>query len=197
MNEVDPHQIPPSEWEVETLIAECLIRRESAWEEFLRRYQDLIYSCLRRYSLPEDDTREAFQITVAAIVTSLQNLRQPDRLSSWIIGIAVRQGAKRAQAIGRERATDPEDEQLLDLPSAEELPESERLVLERTYQVRLALGTLGERCQRILSALFLEVPPKDYEALAAEEGISSGSVGPIRGRCLERMKKVFRQNGWA
>ena len=51
----------------------------------------------------------------------------------------------------------------------------------------LAVAKLNERCQRLLRIIAFHDRP-DYTALSAELGMPVGSIGPTRGRCLEKMR---------
>jgi DNA-directed RNA polymerase specialized sigma24 family protein len=44
--------------------------------------------------------------------------------------------------------------------------------------------------------LFFEEPPRPYQQLAAELGLSTGSIGFIRQRCLERLRKRLSEVGF-
>jgi len=44
--------------------------------------------------------------------------------------------------------------------------------------------------------LFFETPPRPYEEIAKELGIATGSIGFIRGRCLEKLKQQLENKGF-
>ena len=56
-----------------------------------------------------------------------------------------------------------------------------RAALER------ALGELPERHRRLMESLFHEQEPS-YDEISRLLGIPKGSIGPIRGRCLARLR---------
>jgi hypothetical protein len=43
--------------------------------------------------------------------------------------------------------------------------------------------------------LFFEEPPRPYPIIAAELGLATGSIGFIRQRCLDRMRKLIEDAG--
>ena len=187
----------------ERLLLECLGRNEGAWEEFLRRYADLIYSTILKVGLEESDRKDAFQSTVLAIYQEIDKLRDPARLPSWIIGIAYRQGVNRVRARMRSRETSmdalpaPLIEDALPLSAPGPPPDEERMALEKSQQVREAMELLPERCRRLLEMLFYEDPSPDYREVARREGIPIGSIGPTRARCIERLRRIFAKRGWS
>ena len=72
-----------------------------------------------------------------------------------------------------------------------------RTAAERLQQlVRDALRSIPERCRKMLKMLFFEQPPRPYLEVAKELGLAEGSIGFIRGRCLEKLRKALEQRGF-
>ena len=57
--------------------------------------------------------------------------------------------------------------------------------------LRQAMVRLDERCQRLIRSLDLDEPPHTYQEVAEAEGLSPTSIGPIRRRCLDRLKRII------
>jgi RNA polymerase sigma factor (sigma-70 family) len=181
------------------LIARCLAHDEGAWAEFLHRYQRLIYSTILKVGLPADETEDAFQASIGAIYRQLPRLRHPDKLLSWIVGISWRQAINRIRYRSKEISLAPDDPALenpLDPRATEGLADQARVELERAQQAQEAMTALPERCRRLLQYLFYEDPSPDYAEIARREGIPIGSLGPTRARCLEKLRRYFRDHGW-
>jgi DNA-directed RNA polymerase specialized sigma24 family protein len=68
------------------------------------------------------------------------------------------------------------------------MEEQELLVAERNAELREALTRLPPCCQRLL-ALLIEDPPAPYAQISAKPGIPFGSIGPRRGRCLDKLRR--------
>lgn len=187
---------PPAE----DLIARCLSHEDSAWAEFLHRYQRLIYSTILKVGLPPDEQAEAFQASITAIYSQLPRLRQHEKLISWIVGIAWRQAVNQIRARRRQVpigfVEDAALAQSLAPPSPVSPPDQTRLELEQAQQAQEAMGALSERCRRLLSYFFYEDPVPDYNEIARREGVPVGSLGPTRARCLEKMRRYFSERGW-
>jgi len=62
--------------------------------------------------------------------------------------------------------------------------------------VRDALVELSPRCERMVRMLFFENPPRPYQEIARELDLATGSLGFIRGRCLEKLKKQLEKMGF-
>jgi DNA-directed RNA polymerase specialized sigma24 family protein len=66
--------------------------------------------------------------------------------------------------------------------------EQELLAAERHSALREAFGDLPPSGQRLI-ALLIADPPVPYTEISARLGIPVGSIGPIRGRCLDRLRR--------
>ena len=66
--------------------------------------------------------------------------------------------------------------------------EQELLAAERQAALREAFGDLPPVGQRLI-ALLLEDPPVPYAEISARLGIPVGSIGPNRGRCLDKLRR--------
>jgi DNA-directed RNA polymerase specialized sigma24 family protein len=76
-----------------------------------------------------------------------------------------------------------------ELPEPSVIPNDLLAELEQDQAVRNAVHALPERCRRLVQMLFYEDPPRSYDSVAQELDIAIGSVGFIRGRCLQKMRK--------
>jgi len=66
--------------------------------------------------------------------------------------------------------------------------EQEREDAERAAELRRAFGRLPGRCRELLRVLMAS-PPPSYAEVAAALGLPLGSIGPTRGRCLQRLRE--------
>ena len=182
----------------ESLIAACLAHEEGAWAEMVRRFANLIYSTILRTDLPTEEVEEAFQASIVAIHQQLPGLRDSHRLVPWIIGISYRQAINRIRARRRESVSAISHAMLEAsglVPELADLPDGQRLRLERSHQVQVALDRLPDRCRSLLHSLFFEDPPPEYSEIAERDGIPIGSIGPTRARCLDKMRQILERSG--
>jgi DNA-directed RNA polymerase specialized sigma24 family protein len=68
------------------------------------------------------------------------------------------------------------------------MAEHELLLAERHVALRQAFTRLPPPCQRLI-AMLLEDPPVPYAEISARLGIPLGSIGPSRGRCVEKLRR--------
>jgi RNA polymerase sigma factor (sigma-70 family) len=66
--------------------------------------------------------------------------------------------------------------------------EQELLAAERHAALRAALAQLTPR-ERQLIAILAADPPVPYAEISARLGIPVGSIGPTRGRCLDKLRR--------
>lgn len=109
----------------------------------------------------------------------------PEDPESWLRS-AVRFEARlsrRTARLERPYAAEPPDEHA---PG----PEQQALTAARRRALYAAVRRLPGRCPRLLTAL---LSPKDltYREIAGELGISQGSLGPERSRCLGCLRRLL------
>ncbi len=68
------------------------------------------------------------------------------------------------------------------------MSELDLLSAERRAALREAFARLPAKCQRLL-ALLIEDGPMPYADISAKLGIPVGSIGPNRGRCLDKLRR--------
>jgi len=63
--------------------------------------------------------------------------------------------------------------------------------LEQQHLIRTAMQQLEERCQKILSMLYLGDGSASYADVAAAVGVGETSISPLRSRCLKKLEKLL------
>jgi len=167
----------------------------------VNRYQRLIYSIPRRAGLDDDACADVFQRTFALLVEHLDHIVQPERVRAWLVTTARRETQRLSQKVSRMQPlvaeTHEEEVETPDIlldPSP--LPDQVIAELEEQHLVRVALAKLDERCNRLLTLLFYQPEPMPYDQIAASLGISVGSIGPTRARCLQKLGKLLKDIGF-
>ena len=75
-----------------------------------------------------------------------------------------------------------------DLDEVARTGDQELLEAERCAALRQAFGALDPFSQQLV-ALLVQDPPVPYAEISARLGIAVGSIGPSRGRCLEKLRR--------
>lgn len=183
-------EAPSPAWADDRLVAACLEGDERAWNALLDKYKRLIYSIALRYHASPDDAADIFQSVCLDLFSELSRVRQAAALRGWLITVTTHAALRwRRRSARRDQVERPD----LDAGEiGETLPtaEDDREALERAQEMREAIARLPERCQAMIRMLFFEDPPRPYNEVAASLGLATGSIGFIRGRCLEKLKKA-------
>lgn len=178
------------------LVRACSRGDRQAWETLVRRYERLVFSVARRSGLDEDASADVFQKVFVSLVEHLNTLQQPDRLSAWLVTSAKREAWRAGRRVAAQRAVHAPEDQAAEVADTDRTAEDQVLRLEEQDLVRRAVETLEGRCRDLMQLLFYSEEPLTYAEVAARLGIAEGSIGPIRGRCLERLRHqltVLRQ----
>ncbi len=183
------------------LVRACQHGDATAWEVLVNRYQRLIYAIPRRAGLDDDQCADVFQRTFAILVEHLDRIDQPERVRAWLVTTARRetqriyQKANRTQPLLGE-SPDAENEALAELPDPSPLPDELAAALEEQHLVRVALAKLDARCRQLLTLLFYQPEPMPYEQVASAVGVPLGSIGPTRARCLQKLGRLLKEDGF-
>jgi RNA polymerase sigma factor (sigma-70 family) len=180
----------------ERLIALCLKGDQQAWADLVDKYKNLIYSIPIKLGL-YDDAADIFQSVCVDLLSDLSKLREPKALPKWLMQVCYHKCLEhRTKARKQVQLEDEDAENLPANPSSSALPEEMLAQLQREQMVRDVVCGLSQRCERMMRMLFFEAPPRPYQEVAKELGIATGSIGFIRGRCLDRLKKQLEKMGF-
>ncbi len=169
----------------EQLIEACLRGDNDAWSELIDRYARLVASIPSRSGLPADLRDEVFQSVWTIAVRHLESLRDSRSLPAWLIRTTQRETWRIARDAKRARGHDSSEEIAWADPMEADLLESRQFMRE-------ALDRMEERCRGLLLLLFREDRP-DYDRIAEALGIPRGSIGPTRGRCLDKLRTIYAE----
>ncbi|TWP38194.1 RNA polymerase sigma factor [Leekyejoonella antrihumi] len=161
-----------------------------ALDELVRALSPVLWQVVRAYRLDHGQAEDAVQSTWLALVRNADAISEPAAVGSWLTTTARREAWRQAR---RARQADPLDDDVLErsTPAARS---AEATALERDAGNVLWAGVsqLSERCQRLLRVIAFSDRP-DYAALAADLGMPVGSIGPTRGRCLDKLKTLLQE----
>lgn len=176
------------------LVRRCLADDASAWTALTERYGDVVYGIARRHGLGQDAAADAVQEVFLALLKSLKRLRDAERLLAWIVRAARREVWKQVR---RRRARRRLEEGVARAEAATGPRPGETVGDdEARATVRAAYGALGERCRRLLDALFLADEGVPYTQIAQDLGLAVGSIGSLRKRCLEALRDELVRLGF-
>jgi len=180
----------------EALVQGCRRGDQAAWESLVKRYQRLIYTIPRRAGLDEESSADVFQTVFTRLVEALHHIQQPDRIQAWLVTTAKRETwriiIKGKSGVPLSAPLEDPETGNIDIPDHAPLPDEELIQLEQQHEVRSAVESLDERCRKLLGLLFYEAEPPSYSDIARKLGVTSGSIGPTRARCLQKLLRLIR-----
>ncbi len=177
------------------LLRACKSGDESAWNAIVERYQRLIATIPRRAGLNEDQTADVFQEVFLTLFQKLDEIEQPEKLRAWLVTTAKFKtwGIVRGQKGFYSPETEEEMEnEMAMLPDNSPLADEVLIELEQQHLIRTAVSKLEERCQKILSMIYLRNVAASYAEVAASVGVGESSVSPLRTRCLDKLAKILK-----
>ena len=176
------------------LVRECRDGGQAAWDELVKRYQRLIYAIPRRAGLSDEQAADVFQEVFLTLFEKIDELEQPEKVRSWIVTTAkfktwaVVRASKGAYSPESEEEMEQE---MANLADRSPLADQVLIELEQQHLIRTALVQLEERCQKILSMLYLRTATASYAEVAEAVGVGETSVSPMRSRCLKKLEKLL------
>lgn len=165
------------------LLAGCKQGRAESWDVLVRRYERLVYSVARRTGLGAADAADVTQSAFIALLESLDSVRDEEKLSSWLATVARRQAWKMRRKTANEF---PQDE----TPEPDPVEEA---AWADILDLQQALTALDAPCRDLLSALYFDPAQPSYVEIAERFNRTVGGIGPMRGRCLKRMRTMLEQ----
>ncbi len=182
-------------WPDKRLVRECLGGGEEAWCALISKYKNLIFSIPVKYGFSADESTDIFQAVCLDLLSELPKLREVKALPKWIMQITAHKCFHRKQQERRTEVSDPDDKQFEQRTPAR----AEEILREAEDEqsLRHAMSELPPRCRQLVRMLFYDEPARSYQEIAQTLGIAVGSIGFIRQRCLERLRKRLLEAGFS
>ena len=157
------------------------------------RYEKLVMSVAIRCGLSITDAEDCAQLSWIALYKNLDSIRNPDRLGGWLARTTLRNATRMAKRLAVQSKYLEGDSvaksELL-------LSEQETARLERHVHLEFAIDQLDDRCKRFIREIFYSPKGDSYREISDRLGISENSVGPIRNRCLKKLRRILRECGF-
>lgn len=178
------------------LVKACRRGEEAAWNELVDRFQRLIFTVPRRAGLSEEQAADVLQEVFLTLFEKLDEIEQPEKIRSWLVTTAKFKTWSVVR--GQKGFYSPETEEEMEremagLPAAAPLADELLIELEQQHLIRTALKELEERCQKILSLIYLQDAAASYAEVAEAIGVGETSISPLRARCLKKLRKILEK----
>jgi RNA polymerase sigma factor (sigma-70 family) len=168
--------------------------RNSAWEDIIFRYQNLLFSIPRRAGLGKDLASDVLQEVFTTLYVKLDQLEKPEFLKAWLVTTTRHKTIHliTRETKGRPRSiSDDENDPAFDIVDKSPLADEILIRFEREDQIEKAFTEIDDRCRQLLMMLYLESDKVPYSEIAERLDIPLGSIGPTRARCLQKLLKFI------
>jgi RNA polymerase sigma factor (sigma-70 family) len=166
------------------LVNACRAGQQEAWERLVERYERLVFSVALRNGMTRDEAADITQMTFVALLESIEKLRDEQRVASWLMSVARRLAWRQRRRNDRER---------LGLEPAI-WTEDAVVAWERMAVIHEGLERLGRVCRDLLLALYFDPAAPSYAEVAQRLGRPIGGIGPMRARCLRRLRALLGED---
>jgi RNA polymerase sigma factor (sigma-70 family) len=163
-----------------------------ALDELVRVMTPVLWHVVRAYRLAHEVAEDVVQTTWLSLVRSKASIHEPAAVGGWLTTTARREAWKVAKASGR--GIPVEDDELARRLPDEDSAEAEVVRRDGEGHLWSAVEQLSERCQALLRIVAFEHRP-DYTKIATDLDMPVGSIGPTRGRCLQKLRAIIEQDG--
>jgi RNA polymerase sigma factor (sigma-70 family) len=161
---------------------------EDALGQITAELSPMLWHVARAAGLGADDAGDVVQTVWERLLSHLADIRVPQALVSWLV-VTAKHEAWRMRSHGR-RQFPADQEWLTAIPDHATGTEEQILIDEQQRALWRAVGRLSAPCQALLRIIAF-VPRPDYQSVSAALGMPVGSIGPTRGRCLEKIRVLL------
>jgi RNA polymerase sigma factor (sigma-70 family) len=158
--------------------------------ELADRYAGLLYSIGRRYRLTPEECDDAAQSTWLALCQNAEHIRDPQCVAGWLATTMRRFSAAALRNRYRELLPTPDSMDVF--PRVDDAADVADTVAARhaTFRLYQAISQLPDRERRLIR-LQLDPAQRGYAQISRTIPMPIGSVGPVRGRALRRLRTLL------
>ena len=160
-------------------------------ERLVRLVSPLLWHTARQCGLSTDQAEDSVQQTFLMLVRRADSIADPLAVIRWLTVTLRRQAWRDRAADLRQTGREPTEALFPAQPSAE----AQALLNEEQRRLWVEVEQLSQRCRRLLAVVAFS-PRPDYLAVARELQMPVGSIGPTRGRCLDKLRSRLQGDGW-
>jgi RNA polymerase sigma factor (sigma-70 family) len=176
--------------DISQLVRRAALGDRSSWEQLVSQYSRLLWAMTRDFKLADSDAADVVQATWLRLLEHIDRIEHPDRIGSWLATTARHECLRHVAR--RKRVILVDDDLAFNVVVTNEPDVDERLLADESAEaVRQALSRLPWRWQQLLELLMTD-PPASYAEISSQLGLPVGSIGPTRGRCLERLRVLLQ-----
>ena len=165
----------------------------AALDDLVRSLTPVLWHVVRAYGLEKEQAEDVVQTAWLTLVRRHETIADPQAVAAWLTTTARRE-AWRVSRVDEPRRSPWSKKSSRHGSRIRRPPRTD--VVQSDEQDRLwgYVSQLSPRCQRLMRIVAFDDRP-DYAGIAAELSMPIGSIGPTRGRCLDKLKTLLNKDG--
>jgi RNA polymerase sigma factor (sigma-70 family) len=192
MDDLRSATAPPGQSDRTARMADLLDAARSGNDDALglitEELSPLLWHVARATGLSATDAEDVLQTVWERLLSHSADIRVPSALVGWLV-VTTRHEAWRIRSTGR-RQLPADQDWLTALPDHATGAEEQIVIDEQHRALWLAVGQLSAKCQELLRIVAYVSRP-DYQSVSTALGMPVGSIGPTRGRCLDKLRHLL------
>lgn len=178
--------------DITALWSRILDSDHKAWRELVERYAALVYTVACRTGLSSSEAEDCAQQTWLSLYRKRRSIKDPLALPAWLIRTTHREAVRTNRDLKRTFNTGVEQE----LQGVHSPPDESITSLEFQMALKEGLKQLDPRCRKLITEMYLSNRKEKYKDVAAMLGVKPNSFGPLRKRCLIKLRDILKKMGY-
>jgi RNA polymerase sigma factor (sigma-70 family) len=180
------------EQETAELVQRAATGNELAWRRLIDKFEPLLRHVSSTYRLGEAEAADARATAWLKLVEHIGSLKDGSAVQGWLVTTLRRECLARARARSRERAV----ADFVGLDEPVHIVDFDQWLVDadRRRMLHTALKELSDANRQLLAMLFAD-PPPSYAEISASLAVPIGSIGPTRGRLLDKLRQAVSEEG--
>jgi len=181
-----------TEQETAELVQRAAEGDELAWRRLINELEPLLRHVSSSYRLGEAEAADARATAWLKLVEQIGSLRDGGAVQGWLVTTLRRECLARVRVRSRERAV----VDFADIDEPVHIVDFDRRLVgaDRRRMLHAALKELPESHRQLLTMLFAD-PAPSYAEISASLAVPIGSIGPTRGRLLDKLRQALSEDG--
>lgn len=163
-----------------------------AWASIVDEFGGVMWHWARSAGLDRSEAEDVVQTVWFRLADRGTSIEDPRRLPGWLAITTKREAQARRRKLKRAAPIDDLEHDYEsaftgdDAAGTRHDPERAAVASDLRRRLAEAFSTLGERCRELLTLVW--DPEMSYAAIAEAMGTTVGAIGPMRLRCLDRLR---------
>lgn len=178
-----------------SLVKRCREGDKEAWNELINRVTPIIFSICRKMKLSREESFDIFGQVSYLLLLNLGKLRSADKLLTFVGTMTKREViafVHKSRQLWHLRETVMDEM----YGSWVKTPDAIYVITRMSEALTKAMAMLPKTDYKLIQALFFDSEARSYKEISEQLGIPSTSIGPTRARCLRKLHRIMKKNGF-